>query len=48
MVTKEVMPCGLEGLGSSAHGNKTCFDADGALHLGTRQASGPDDTAAVL
>lgn len=45
MVTKEVMPCGLEGLVSSAHGNETCFDADVALHLGTRQASGTDGTA---
>lgn len=45
MVTKEVMPCSLEGLVSSAHGNKTCFDADVALHLGTRQASSTDGTA---
>lgn len=45
MVAKEVTPCGREGLVSSAHGNKTCFDADVALHLGTRQASGTDGTA---
>lgn len=40
MVTKGVKPCGLEGLLSSARGNKTHFEANVALHLGTRQASG--------
>lgn len=46
VVSKEVMPRGLEGLVNPGHGNKMCFDAVVAIHL--RGTYGTCDSAAEI